>query len=62
MITLEKQNTLTLPERFIERRDGESFVYIGSATTPTQITTGLVGTNGIVEVIGLPLGTEVTAP
>ncbi|QQR64571.1 efflux RND transporter periplasmic adaptor subunit [Candidatus Kaiserbacteria bacterium] len=62
IITKEKQQALTLPERFIERKNGKNFVYRENETTPTQITTGLVGTNGLVEIIDLPLGTQVTAP
>lgn len=65
VITSEaKYNVPTLPKRFIVTNPSGSYVLIkdGNIVRRTPIKLGLIGTNGLVEILDLPIGSEVLLP
>ncbi len=59
-----KVNVPVLPKRFLIFEPAGTFVLqsTGTEVVKTEVHTGLSGTNGYVEVLDLPLGTEVVLP
>lgn len=62
--TEKKKNVATLPRRFIKVNDGNSEVEVlkNGQITATLIKTGFISTNNQVEILNLPVGTEVVLP
>ncbi len=60
----EKLNVYSLPKRFLLTTDGKTYVMQqkNGSILRTEVITGLVGTNGLVEIINLSPGTEVVLP
>ncbi len=58
------EDVLILPKRFVANTNGKTQVYIHTdgMKTPLDVTQGLVGNDGYMEIIGLAEGTEVITP
>jgi multidrug efflux pump subunit AcrA (membrane-fusion protein) len=54
----------TIPKRFLITEGDDTYVLVpaGATTTRQRVTTGLIGTDGHVEVVDLPIGTTVLQP
>jgi multidrug efflux pump subunit AcrA (membrane-fusion protein) len=59
-----RQAVTALPKRYLITENNNSYVLIqnGATTTKTRVDTGLVGTDGLVEIRNLPVGTSVVRP
>lgn len=64
-IVIEKrENVLTIPKRFILEENGSTFVLTGNSKTPERLSVrvGLMGNDGMIEVLDLIEGTVIVAP
>lgn len=64
IVIAEKENTLRLPKHFITTDQSGTSVLVlrGGQPVSTKVETGLVGSNGFIEVTNLPEGTEISLP
>lgn len=64
IVVEKKEQVLTIPKRFVLEEAGNTFVLTGSTKTPQRqlVQIGLIGNDGMLEVLNLPEGTPIIAP